>query len=162
MSLPKKVWASCRAANRRKIRGAGEACLDIGEVTKPRRECLALIVDVDLAVLRKYQRDYNGVIDVSESIVKRTPTLSSATPCLPTAYYCEHRWDDWRATASLLSQKIEDESQSAKRARSCSPRRLLFGPWDKSPAAKRAPARRHQAGRGTGHRPCGADEDNLA
>jgi len=58
---------------------------------------LALIVDVDLALLRKYQRDYNGVIAVSESIVKRDPNFQLGYAMLATAYYCDHRWDEWRA-----------------------------------------------------------------
>jgi TolB-like protein/DNA-binding winged helix-turn-helix (wHTH) protein len=58
---------------------------------------LALIVDVDLAVLRKYQRDYDGVIAVSESILKRDPSFHLGYSMLAIAYYCEHRYDDWRA-----------------------------------------------------------------
>jgi TolB-like protein/DNA-binding winged helix-turn-helix (wHTH) protein len=58
---------------------------------------LALIVDVDLALLRKYQRDYNGVIAVSQSIVKRDPNFQLGYAMLATAYYCDHRWDEWLA-----------------------------------------------------------------
>jgi len=58
---------------------------------------LALIVDVDLALLRKYQRDYDGVIAVSESIVKRDPNFQLGYAMLATAYYCDHRWDEWQA-----------------------------------------------------------------
>ena len=58
---------------------------------------LALIVDVDLALLRKYQRDYDAVIAVSDSIVKRDPNFQLGYSMLAIAYYCEHRWDEWRA-----------------------------------------------------------------
>jgi TolB-like protein/DNA-binding winged helix-turn-helix (wHTH) protein len=58
---------------------------------------LALIVDVDLAVLRKYQRDYDGVIAVSESILKRDPDFHLGYSMLAIAYYCEHRYNDWLA-----------------------------------------------------------------
>ena len=65
--------------------------------TARRLDPLALIVDVDLAVLRKYQRDYDGVIAVSKSILERDPNYQLGYSMLTTGYFCEHRWDDWRA-----------------------------------------------------------------
>ncbi|HEV2426131.1 MAG TPA: winged helix-turn-helix domain-containing protein [Terriglobia bacterium] len=58
---------------------------------------LALIIDVDLALLRKYQRDYDGVIAVSQSVLKRDPNFQLGYSMLAIAYYCEHRWGEWRA-----------------------------------------------------------------
>ena len=65
--------------------------------TARRLDPLALIVDVDLAVLRKYQRNFDGVIEVSKSILQRDPTYHLGYSMLTTGYYCERRWDEWRA-----------------------------------------------------------------
>jgi TolB-like protein/DNA-binding winged helix-turn-helix (wHTH) protein len=65
--------------------------------TARRLDPLALIVDVDLALLRKYQRDFEGVIAVSKSILQRDPDYHLGYSMLATGYLCEHRWDDWRA-----------------------------------------------------------------
>jgi tetratricopeptide (TPR) repeat protein len=62
-----------------------------------RLDPLALIVDVDLAVLRKYQRDFDGVIAVSKSILERDPHYHLGYSMLTTGYLCAHRWDDWHA-----------------------------------------------------------------
>jgi TolB-like protein len=70
-----------------------EAQLDIARRLDP----LALIVDVDLALLRKFQRDFDGVINVSKSILQRDPNYHLGYSMLTTGYYCERRWDDWRA-----------------------------------------------------------------
>jgi len=70
-----------------------EAQLDVARRLDP----LALIVDVDLALLRKFQRDFDGVIAVSKSILERDPSYHLGYSMLTTGYYCEHRWDDWRA-----------------------------------------------------------------
>ena len=70
-----------------------EAQLD----TARRLDPLALIVDVDLAVLRKYQRNYDGVIAVSKSILQRDPGYHLGYNMLTAGYFIEHRWDDWRA-----------------------------------------------------------------
>jgi TolB-like protein/DNA-binding winged helix-turn-helix (wHTH) protein len=70
-----------------------EAQLDIARRLDP----LALIVDVDLALLRKFQRDFDGVIAVSKSILERDPSYQLGYSMLTTGYYCERRWDDWRA-----------------------------------------------------------------
>jgi len=65
--------------------------------TARRLDPLALIVDVDLALLRKFQRDFDGVIAVSKSILQRDPNYHLGYSMLTTGYYCERRWDDWRA-----------------------------------------------------------------
>src|SRR5580658_7768853 len=65
--------------------------------TARRLDPLALIVDVDLALLRKFQRDFDGVIAVSKSILQRDPDYHLGYSMLATGYLCEHRWDDWRA-----------------------------------------------------------------
>jgi TolB-like protein/DNA-binding winged helix-turn-helix (wHTH) protein len=70
-----------------------EAQLDIARRLDP----LALIVDVDLAVLRKYQRDFDGVIAVSKSILARDPSYHLGYSMLTTGYLLEQRWDEWRA-----------------------------------------------------------------
>ncbi len=58
---------------------------------------LAFIVDVDLAMVRKYQRDYDGVISVSKSILDRDPNFLLAYNMLTTGYYLEQRWDEYLA-----------------------------------------------------------------
>ena len=65
---------------------------------------LALIVDVDLALLRKYQRDFDGVIAVSKSILERDPDYHLGYSMLAIGYFCEHRWDDFRALDAQHSQ----------------------------------------------------------
>jgi tetratricopeptide (TPR) repeat protein len=77
-----------------------EAQLD----TARRLDPLALIVDVDLALLRKFQRDYDGVIAVSKSILARDPNYQLGYSMLTTGYFCERRWDDWRAADAKLPQ----------------------------------------------------------
>lgn len=72
--------------------------------TASRLDPLALIVDVDLAMLRKYQRDFDGVIAVSKSILDRDPNYHLGYSMLTTGYYCERRWDDWRAADAGDSQ----------------------------------------------------------
>jgi TolB-like protein/DNA-binding winged helix-turn-helix (wHTH) protein len=77
-----------------------EAQLD----TARRLDPLAFIVDVDLALLRKYQRDFDGVIAVSKSILQRDPNYHLGYSMLTTGYLCERRWDDWRAADAKVSQ----------------------------------------------------------
>ncbi len=62
-----------------------------------RLDPLAYIVDVDLAMVRKYQRDYDGVISVSKGIIDRDPKFLLAYNMLTTGYYLEKRWDDYLA-----------------------------------------------------------------
>jgi TolB-like protein/DNA-binding winged helix-turn-helix (wHTH) protein len=72
--------------------------------TARRLDPLALIVDVDLALLRKYQRDFDGVIAVSKSILARDPNYHLGYSMLTTGYFCERRWDDWRAADAKYPQ----------------------------------------------------------
>jgi TolB-like protein/DNA-binding winged helix-turn-helix (wHTH) protein len=73
--------------------------------TAGRLDPLALIVNVDLALLRKYQRDFDGVIAVSKSILERDPNYNLGYSMLTTGYYCERRWDDWRAADAKHHQE---------------------------------------------------------
>jgi TolB-like protein/DNA-binding winged helix-turn-helix (wHTH) protein len=77
-----------------------EAQLD----TARRLDPLALIVDVDLALLRKYQRNFDGVIAVSQNILQRSPNYQLGYSMLTTGYLCERRWDDWRAADAKYPQ----------------------------------------------------------
>jgi len=70
-----------------------EAQLDIARRLDP----LALIVDVDLALLRKFQRNSDGVIAVSKGILQRDPNYHLGYSMLTTGYLLAHRWDEWRA-----------------------------------------------------------------
>lgn len=65
---------------------------------------LALVVDVDTALLRKYQHDYDGVIATAESVVQRDPNSVYGHAMLTTGYYCAKRWDDWRADETRFPQ----------------------------------------------------------
>ena len=76
------------------------AQLDIARCLDP----LALIVDVDLALLRKYQRNFDGVIAVSKNILQRDPNYHLGYSMLTMGYYCERRWDEWRAADAKESQ----------------------------------------------------------
>jgi tetratricopeptide (TPR) repeat protein len=77
-----------------------EAQLDTARHLDP----LALIVDVDLTLLRKFQRNFDGVIAVSKSILERDPNYHLGYSMLTTGYYCERRWDDWRAADAKYPQ----------------------------------------------------------
>jgi TolB-like protein/DNA-binding winged helix-turn-helix (wHTH) protein len=77
-----------------------EAQLDIARGLDP----LAFIVDVDLALLRKFQRDFDGVIAVSKSILERDPNFHLGYSMLTTGYFLQHRWDDWRAADAKQHQ----------------------------------------------------------
>jgi TolB-like protein/DNA-binding winged helix-turn-helix (wHTH) protein len=72
--------------------------------TARRLDPLALIVDVDIALLRKFQRDFDGVIAVSKNILQRDPNYHLGYSMLTTGYYCERRWDDWRTADAKVSQ----------------------------------------------------------
>ncbi len=72
--------------------------------TARRLDPLALIVDVDLALLRKFQRNFDGVIAVSKSILQRDPNYQLGYSMLTTGYLCERRWDDWRAADAKYPQ----------------------------------------------------------
>jgi TolB-like protein/DNA-binding winged helix-turn-helix (wHTH) protein len=62
-----------------------------------RLDPLAYIVDVDLAMVRKYQRDYDGVISVSQGILDRDPNFLLAYNMLTIGYFDEHRYEDYLA-----------------------------------------------------------------
>jgi len=72
--------------------------------TARRLDPLALIVDVDLALLRKFQRNFDGVISVSKSILERDPNYLLGYSMLTTGYLCERRWDEWRAADAKCHQ----------------------------------------------------------
>jgi TolB-like protein/DNA-binding winged helix-turn-helix (wHTH) protein len=72
--------------------------------TARRLDPLALIVDVDLALLRKFQRDFDGVIAVSKNILQRDPNYHLGYSMLTTGYLCERRWDEWRAADAKVPQ----------------------------------------------------------
>ncbi len=60
-----------------------------------RLDPLAYIVDVDLAMVRKYQRDYDGVISVSQSILDRDASFTLAYNMLTIGYFCEGRFPEY-------------------------------------------------------------------
>ncbi|MGH9643903.1 MAG: TPR end-of-group domain-containing protein, partial [Terriglobales bacterium] len=72
--------------------------------TAHRLDPLALIVDVDTAVLLKYQRNYDGVIAESKQILQKDPNYFLGYSMLAAGYFCEHRWDDWRAVDAKVPQ----------------------------------------------------------
>jgi len=77
-----------------------EAQLDTARGLDP----LALIVDVDLALLRKFQRDFDGVIAVSKGVLVRDPNYRFGISMLSVGYLCEQRWDDYLATIAKAPQ----------------------------------------------------------
>jgi tetratricopeptide (TPR) repeat protein len=83
--------------------------------TARRLDPLALIVDVDLALLRKYQRDFDGVISVSKGILQRDPNYRLAYSMLAVGYAQERRWDDYFATDAKAPQ--EDFTRALARGR---------------------------------------------
>jgi TolB-like protein len=56
---------------------------------------LALIVEVDVALLRKFQRDYDGVILEAQHVLQLDPNYRTGYAMLGTGYYLTRRWDDW-------------------------------------------------------------------
>jgi len=77
-----------------------EAQLD----TARRLDPLALIVDVDLAVLRRYQRRLDDVIAIAKGILQRDPNYHLAYNMLTAGYFFEQRWDEWRAADAIEHQ----------------------------------------------------------
>jgi len=77
-----------------------EAQLNIARHLDP----LALIVDVDTALLRKFQHDYEGVVAVSKSVIARDPESNYGHAMLTTGYYCEKNWDRWREDETKFPQ----------------------------------------------------------
>jgi TolB-like protein/DNA-binding winged helix-turn-helix (wHTH) protein len=70
--------------------------------TARRLDPLALIVDVDVAVLLKFERNYDGVIAESQRILQIDPNFQLGYSMLASGYFCEHRWDEWRAADAKL------------------------------------------------------------
>jgi len=56
---------------------------------------LALIVGVDKALLKKFQRDYDGVIREAQRVLQLDPNYKTGYSMLATGYYLTRRWDDW-------------------------------------------------------------------
>jgi TolB-like protein len=65
--------------------------------TARRLDPLALIVDVDVAVLLKFERNYDGVIAESQRILQMDPNFQLGYSMLISGYFCAHRWDACRA-----------------------------------------------------------------
>jgi len=72
--------------------------------TARRLDPLALIVDVDVAVLLKFERNYDGVIAESQSILRTDPNFQLGYSMLTTGYFCERRWEEWRAADAKFPQ----------------------------------------------------------
>jgi TolB-like protein/DNA-binding winged helix-turn-helix (wHTH) protein len=73
--------------------------------TARRLDPLALIVDVDVAVLLKFERNYDGVIAESQRILQMDPNFQLGYSMLSSGYFCEHRWDEWRAADAKVPQE---------------------------------------------------------
>ena len=58
---------------------------------------LALVVGVDVALLRKFQRDYKGVIEESKRVLQLDPNYRIGYSMLTTGYVLTKQWDEWRA-----------------------------------------------------------------
>ncbi len=74
--------------------------LDVARQLDP----LALVVGVDVALLRKFQRNFAGVISESQRVLQLDPNYHVANSMLATGYYLSHRWDEWRALDAKDSQ----------------------------------------------------------
>jgi TolB-like protein/DNA-binding winged helix-turn-helix (wHTH) protein len=73
--------------------------------TARRLDPLALIVDVDVAVLLKFERNFDGVIVESQRILQMDPNFQLGYSMLASGYFCEHRWDEWRAADAKSPQE---------------------------------------------------------
>ena len=83
---------------------------------------LALVVGVDFALLRKFQRDYAGVITESQRVLQLDPNYNLGYSMLATGYYLSHRWDDWRTVDAKYPQTypvaralVNGQTEEAKR-----------------------------------------------
>jgi TolB-like protein len=91
--------------------------LDIAQKLDP----LALVVGVDVALLRKFQRDYNGVITESERVLSLDPNYRLGYSMLMTGYLLTHRYDDWRRTVpkapqdALITAVVAGNQEEARR-----------------------------------------------
>ena len=98
---------------------------------------LALIVDVDLTLLRKYQRDYKGVVTVSESILQRDPNYALGYVMLLVGYRCDHRYDEWRVADA--KKPLSDIDRAVVNGQSEDARRVLQKQADEAKAGLRRP-----------------------
>jgi tetratricopeptide (TPR) repeat protein len=73
--------------------------------TARRLDPLALIVQVDMALLLKFQRDFDGVIKQSQAILQIDPNYHLAYSMLAVGYYCSGRYDEWRAADAKEPQE---------------------------------------------------------
>ncbi len=80
--------------------GEARQQLDLARQLDP----LALIVGVDLALLDKFQRDFDGVISESQRVLQMDPNYHLGYSMLATGYYLSHRWSDWRAVDAKYPQ----------------------------------------------------------
>jgi TolB-like protein/DNA-binding winged helix-turn-helix (wHTH) protein len=87
-----------------------EAQLD----TARRLDPLALVVDVDLALLRKFQRDFEGVIAVSKSVLERDPNYRFGISMLSVGYLCQRRYDDYLAVIAKAPHENDFASAVAR------------------------------------------------
>jgi tetratricopeptide (TPR) repeat protein len=89
--------------------------------TAGRLDPLALIVDVDIAVLLKFERNYDGVIAESQRILQVDPNFQLGYSMLTSGYFCEHRWDEWRAADAKSPQEpfrralVDGNTEEARR-----------------------------------------------
>ena len=89
--------------------------------TARRLDPLALIVDVDAAVLHKFERNYDGVVAQSQRILQMDPNFQLGYSMLASGYFCEHRWEEWRAADAKLPQEafrralVDGHAEEARR-----------------------------------------------
>ncbi len=120
--------------------GEAEQQLDIARRLDP----LALIVDVDLALLRKFQRNFDGAITVSRSILERDPNYRFAYSMLTISYFCEHRYDDYLAAMAKVPHNedfatTEDFASTVARGQRDEQERLIRKAIDQARAGLRRP-----------------------
>jgi TolB-like protein len=90
--------------------------LDIARQLDP----LALIVGVDVALLRKFQRDYDGVIRESSRVLQLDPNYHVGYSMLATGYFITHRRDEWLHVNAKVPQDptllplVEGHAEEAK------------------------------------------------
>lgn len=117
-----------------------EQQLDVARRLDP----LALIVDVDLALLRKFQRDFDGAIAVSKSILQRDPNYRFAYSMLTISLFCEHRYDDYLAAMAKISHDenfltTEDFASTIARGQRDEQERLIRKAIEQAHAGLRRP-----------------------
>ena len=85
--------------------------LDIARELDP----LALVVGVDIALLNKFGRDYDGTIREAQRVLQLDPNYHTGISMLATGYYMSHRWDEWRKLAETVPQDPSTEAMVAGR-----------------------------------------------